>query len=52
MAGQDERLARLPDTGPVLQREVWVAVHNDLRHAPRIQTVMAFVAGCFEQFVN
>jgi hypothetical protein len=26
--------------------EVWVAVHNDLRHAPRIQALMAFLAGC------
>ena len=47
MGGQDPRLARLPHAGPALEREVWVAVHNDLRHAPRIQAVMAFLAGCF-----
>jgi DNA-binding transcriptional LysR family regulator len=49
MGGQDERLVRLPHTGAALEREVWIAVHNDLRHAPRIQAVMAFLAGCFER---
>jgi hypothetical protein len=39
----------LPQTGAALEREVWVAVHSDLRHAPRIQAVMAFLAGCFER---
>jgi DNA-binding transcriptional LysR family regulator len=47
MGGQDPRLTRLPHTGAALEREVWVAVHNDLRHAPRIQAVMAFLAECF-----
>jgi DNA-binding transcriptional LysR family regulator len=48
MGGQDNRLARLPHSGAALEREVWVAVHNDLRHAPRVRAVMAFLAGCFE----
>jgi len=48
MGGPDPRLARVPHGGAVLEREVWVAVHNDLRHAPRIQAVMAFLAECFE----
>ncbi len=52
MGRQDERLARLPHTGAALEREVWIAVHNDLRHAPRIQAVTAFLAGCFEQLAG
>jgi DNA-binding transcriptional LysR family regulator len=49
MGEHDARLARLPHTGEGLSREVWIAVHSDLRHAPRIQAVMAFLAECFEQ---
>jgi DNA-binding transcriptional LysR family regulator len=52
MGGRDKRLESLPHTGAPLQREVWVAVHNDLRHAPRIQAVMAFLAGCFGALTN
>lgn len=52
MGGQDERLIRLPHTGAALEREVWVAVHNDLRHAPRIRAVTAFLAKCFERRVS
>jgi DNA-binding transcriptional LysR family regulator len=48
MGARDARLARLPHAGATLEREVWVAVHNDLRHAPRIQAVMAFLAECFD----
>ncbi|KRC04544.1 LysR family transcriptional regulator [Hydrogenophaga sp. Root209] len=49
MGGRDERLARLPHAGAALEREVWIAVHSDLRNAPRIKAVMAFLAGCFER---
>lgn len=49
MGDGDRRLIRLPHVGPALECEVWVAVHSDLRHAPRIQAVTAFLAGCFEQ---
>jgi DNA-binding transcriptional LysR family regulator len=49
MGGADQRLMRLPHTGAALEREVWIAVHNDLRHAPRIQAVMAFLTACFER---
>ena len=49
MGDGDRRLIRLPHVGPALEREVWIAVHSDLRHAPRIQAVTAFLAGCFEQ---
>lgn len=48
MGGEDKGLVRLPHAGAALEREVWVAVHNDLRHAPRIQAVMAFLAECFD----
>ncbi len=47
MGGQDARLVRLQHA-KAPSREVWIVVHNDLRHAPRIQAVMAFLAGCFE----
>ena len=49
MGAADGRLARLPDSGAVLEREVWIAVHSDLRPAPRIQAVMAFLASCFDR---
>jgi DNA-binding transcriptional LysR family regulator len=49
MGAADARLTRLPDSGAVLEREVWIAVHSDLRPAPRIQVVMAFLAACFER---
>ncbi|WP_377705188.1 LysR family transcriptional regulator [Pseudoduganella sp. UC29_71] len=51
LGGQDPRLVRVPHRGAGLKREIWVAVHSDLRHAPRIQAVMAFLAGCLEQGV-
>ncbi|HEY4316576.1 MAG TPA: LysR family transcriptional regulator [Herbaspirillum sp.] len=50
MGGRDQHLVRLPHAGAGLEREVWVAVHSDLRHAPRIQAVMAFLAECFSGF--
>jgi len=47
MGSADARLVRLPHKGEALEREVWIAVHDDLRRAPRIQVVMAFLAACF-----
>lgn len=52
MGGRNERLARLPHSGAALEREVWIAVHSDLRDAPRIKIVMAFLTGCFERHVS
>jgi DNA-binding transcriptional LysR family regulator len=49
MARPDQRLARMPHAGAALEREIWIAVHSDLRHAPRIQAVMAFLAACFDE---
>jgi hypothetical protein len=28
-------------------RDVWLAVHGDLRRAPPVRAVMAFLVGCF-----
>jgi DNA-binding transcriptional LysR family regulator len=52
MSAQDNRLVRVPHAGAAPQREVWLAVHSDLRHAPRIQAVMAFLARCFESLAD
>jgi len=48
MGGQDARLAKVPHAGMALEREIWIAVHSDLRQVPRIRAVMAFLAGCFD----
>lgn len=39
----DPRLARLYPHESFPPREVWMLVHEDLRHAPRIRTVMDFL---------
>jgi DNA-binding transcriptional LysR family regulator len=36
----DKALTRLPDTGPMPCRDIWMVVHDDLRRAPRIRAVM------------
>jgi DNA-binding transcriptional LysR family regulator len=43
----DESLCMVPSTGAPLTREVWLSIHNDLRHAPAIRSVMQFIADCF-----
>ena len=43
----DERLCIVEGTGEPLTREVWISIHNDVRHAPAIRSVMQFVASCF-----
>jgi DNA-binding transcriptional LysR family regulator len=43
----DESLNMVAGTGEPLTREVWLSIHNDLRHAPAIRSVMQFIAGCF-----
>jgi DNA-binding transcriptional LysR family regulator len=43
----DDELTMVESTGAPLIREVWVSVHNDLRHAPAIRIVMQFIADCF-----
>ncbi|NUU38747.1 LysR family transcriptional regulator [Pseudomonas sp. C2B4] len=34
--------------GPRLTRDVWLLVHNDIRHIPSVQAVMGFLVSCFE----
>ncbi|OUL77799.1 LysR family transcriptional regulator [Paraburkholderia hospita] len=43
----DENLSVVEGTGAPLMREVWLSIHNDLRHAPAIRSVMQFIASCF-----
>jgi DNA-binding transcriptional LysR family regulator len=43
----DDRLSVVAETGEPLTREVWLSIHNDLRHAPAIRSVMQFIASCF-----
>jgi DNA-binding transcriptional LysR family regulator len=43
----DESLSIVEATGELLTREVWLSIHNDLRHAPAIRSVMQFIASCF-----
>ena len=52
MGSQNEQLVNVPHKGEAPKREVWVAVHSDLRRAPRIQAVMAFLGECFERSAN
>lgn len=41
---RDARLVRVDSAGPVLRREVWLTVHEDLRRVPRVVTAMDFVS--------
>jgi DNA-binding transcriptional LysR family regulator len=43
----DEELTVVESTGAPLTRDVWLSIHNDLRHAPAIRSVMQFIADCF-----
>lgn len=52
LAGADEQLVRLPHKGKRLEREVWIAVHSDLRKTPRIQAVMKFLAECLTEKIT
>jgi len=38
IVGPDSAMTRL-ETGPLLTREIWMGVHRDTRHAPRIMAV-------------
>lgn len=41
---RDARLVRVDSDGPSLTREVWLTVHDDLRHVPRIAAAVEFVS--------
>lgn len=40
----DSGLVELRCAEPLPHREIWMAVHDDLRHAPRVRAVMDFLA--------
>jgi DNA-binding transcriptional LysR family regulator len=44
--GQELGLERLAGTRS-LQREIWQTVHDDIRHAPGIAAVTAFLLDCY-----
>jgi DNA-binding transcriptional LysR family regulator len=43
VADGDTRLQRVPHDGEPFSREIWMAVHRDLRSAPHIRAVMDFL---------
>lgn len=47
MGERDATLKRVQCKGKRLEREIWLAVHPDIRRAPRIQAVMQFLGDCF-----
>ena len=40
---RDPSLVRVPDEGPPLDRDVWVAVHRDMSRAPAVRIVVDLV---------
>jgi DNA-binding transcriptional LysR family regulator len=44
----DPGLRRIDASGKGLSREIWLAVHKDLRRAPLVRATMDFLVGCFE----
>lgn len=44
MADQEPSLIRLPNATPLAFQQLWVLIHPDLRHTPRIQLLMNFLA--------
>lgn len=43
LGDQDRRLVRLDCLSPPPRRDIWMAVHDDLRRTPRIRAVMDFL---------
>jgi DNA-binding transcriptional LysR family regulator len=41
-------LRRLESGGKSPSREIWLAVHKDLRRAPLVRAALDFLAGCFD----
>jgi len=46
LGDSDGSLATVEVKGKAVAREVWLAVHRDLRAAPAVRAVMDFLAGC------
>ena len=45
----DPGLRRLETGGKALSRDIWLAVHKDLRRAPLVRATLDFLAGCFDK---
>ncbi|RFU49081.1 LysR family transcriptional regulator [Paraburkholderia sp. DHOC27] len=43
LADQDPTLQRVPHEAPPFSRDIWMAVHRDLRRSPHIRAVMEFL---------
>jgi DNA-binding transcriptional LysR family regulator len=44
----DPGLVRVETGGKGIGREIWLAVHSDLRRAPVVRATLDFLVGCFE----
>lgn len=49
MGEGDAQLRRVEVKGKPVTREVWLAVHRDMRRAPPVRAALDFLAGCFTQ---
>ncbi|KPN90610.1 LysR family transcriptional regulator [Pseudomonas nunensis] len=47
--GERYGLQTMPSVGAGLTRDVWLVVHNDIRHTPAVQAVMGFLVSCFDK---
>ncbi|EIV2968973.1 LysR family transcriptional regulator [Cronobacter sakazakii] len=45
---KEYRLVPVEPDGPVLVQDVWLSVHEDVRYARRISTVLDFLQGCIK----
>ncbi|WP_321889879.1 LysR family transcriptional regulator [Paraburkholderia bannensis] len=52
MGDADPALQRLPWSGEAFSRDIWLVVHDDLRHSPPIRAVIDFVAEVVSQTFN
>jgi DNA-binding transcriptional LysR family regulator len=43
LAGGDETLQRVAHDGEPFSRDIWMAVHRDLRRSPQVRAVMDFL---------
>ena len=49
LGDKDDGLQRLESDEEELTRDVWLAVHGDLRNTPAVRATMDFLIGCFPQ---
>lgn len=49
MADPEPNLVRLVPDAPVPQQDLWVLTHPDLRHTPRIRTLMDFITSAMKK---